>query len=248
MEIRCFDIGTTPCKAHMPASGIVKHAVLAVHGFGGSKESPTYSALARALCPEGIAVYGFDFPAHGAHPAEGKDFTVEACADALLAVAQHMHEEHPARAGVFATSFGGFMALRCMAGLTDALGDFALVLKAPAVKMDETFEQVILEGQRDQFEAQGFVELDYARPLEVHKTYLDGLKAQGVCVPYGKPMLVIHGDADTVVPPADIDDFIAQNPLAKLVRIPGADHEFQGEGQLDALVQMAREYFCETLF
>ena len=248
MEIRYFDRGMTPCKAHMPASGIVKHAVLAVHGFGGSKESPTYSALARALCPEGIAVYGFDFPAHGAHPAEGEAFTVEACADTLLSVARYVHEAHPARAGVFATSFGGFMALRCMDGLTDALGDFALVLKAPAVKMDETFEQVIAEGQLDRFEDPGFIEIDYGRPLRVYRAYLDGLKAQGVCVPHSKPMLVIHGDADTVVMPAHIAEFMKCNPLAELVRIPGADHEFQGEGQLDALVQMAREYFCEMLF
>ena len=232
----------------MPTDGIVKHAVLAVHGFGGSKESPTYSMLARALCPEGIAVYCFDFPAHGTSPLEGEDFTVEACADTLLSVARYVHEAHPARAGVFATSFGGFMALRCMDGLADAFGDFALVLKAPAVKMDETFEQVILEGQRNRFEAQGFVELEYARPLEVHQAYLDGLKAQGVCVPHGKSMLVIHGDADTVVTPAHIAEFMKCNPLAELVRIPGADHEFQGEGQLDMLVQTAREYFCEMLF
>ena len=248
MVIRYFDIGTTPCKAYMPTEGIAEHAVLAVHGFGGSKESATYSMLAQALCPEGIAVYCFDFPAHGANPLGGEAFTVEACADALLAVARYVHGEHPARAGVFATSFGGFMALRCMDGLADALGNFALVLKAPAVKMDETFERVILEGRRDLFEAQGFVELDYARPIEVHQAYLDGLKAQSVCVPNGKPMLVIHGDADTVVTPAHIAEFMECNPFAELARIPGADHEFDGEGQLDMLVQAAREYFCEMLF
>ena len=247
METRYFDIGTTPCKVYAPADGAVKHAIVAVHGFGGSKESPTYAALARALCPDGMAVYCFDFPAHGAHPWSGKAFTVEACADALLSVARHVRDAHSGRAGVFATSFGGFMTLRCMDGLTDALDDFALVLKAPAVKMAETFEQVILDDQRSRFDERGFVVLDYNRPLEVHRVYLDGLKAQSVCVPYGRPMLVIHGTADTVVTPAHIADFMAKNSLAELVRIPGADHEFKGEGQLDQVIQAARAYYRKLL-
>jgi len=244
METRYFDIGATPCKVSAPTGITATRAIIAIHGFGGSKESPTIQALSRALCPQGIAVYCFDFPAHGKHPWGGEAFTVETCADALLSVARYVRDAQFGQVGVFATSFGGYMALHCMEGLADALGDFALVLKAPAVKMADTCDQVILEGQRDQLEKLGWVQLDYDRPLEVHRSYLDGLRAHDVCKPYGRPMLVIHGTEDAVVTPDHIADFMRQNPRAELVQIPAADHEFKGEGQLDQVIEAAQAYFA----
>ena len=246
METRYFDIGKTPCKAYLPESGQAAYAVLAVHGFGSSKESPTVESLANAMCPDGAAVYCFDFPAHGTHPDGGESFAVQACADTLLSVARYVREAHGQSVGmgVFASSFGGYMTLRCLDGLSEILGDgYALVLRAPAVKMADTLGQVIVADQMDELERQGAIEVGFARKFEMRASFLDELRERDVCIPHDRPMLVIHGTADDIVPPSDIDEFMAQNPLAQLVRVPGAGHVLEGEEQIAMGMGAAREYF-----
>ena len=250
MANRYFDIGETPCKAYLPDSGQVKFAVLAVHGFASSKESPTTEALAQAMRPEGAAIYCFDFPAHGTHPAEGDAFTVSACADTLLSMAHHVRKVHSGDVGVgvFASSFGGYMTLRCLDELSSILGDnFALVLRAPAVKMADTLEQVIVANRMGELERRGVVEVGFSRKFEMRSSFLDELKEYEACIPHGRPMLVLHGTEDDVVPPADIDEFMAQNPLAMLVRIPGAGHVFEGEAQFAIAMGTARDYFLGSI-
>ena len=245
--IQRFAIGDVPCKALLPASGTVELAVLAVHGFSGSKDGPTIAALAQTLCPCGTAVYCFDFPGHGEHPAGGEALTLGNCADALLSAARHMSEVQPlARKGVFATSFGGYMALLCLEELDGVLGGFDLVLKAPAVKMAETFERAIVGDKMDLLEQQGFIELGFQRKMNIRKEYLDELRRHDVCKDYGRPMLVIHGDSDDMVLPADVDGFMGMNPFAKLVRIPGAGHNFEGEGQTEAVMEAAKSWLIES--
>jgi len=245
--VQHFAIGDVPCKAFLPANGAVDLALLAVHGFSGSKDGPTIAALAQTLCPCGTAVYCFDFPGHGKHPAGGEALTLGNCTDALLSAVHHMSADQPlARKGVFATSFGGYMALLCLEELDGVLGEFDLVLKAPAVKMSETFERAIVGDKMDLLEQQGFIELGFQRKMNVRKEYLDELREHDVCKDYARPMLVIHGDSDDVVLPTDIDEFMDANPLAKLVRIPGAGHNFEGEGQIDAVMEAAKIWLIES--
>ena len=242
--INYFDIAGTPCKSHASGEGAVDLAVLAIHGFAGSKESPTIAALAEELCSTCNAiVYCFDFPAHGAHPSD--DLTVAACRDALVGVARHVCEQHASAAkAVFATSFGGYMALRCLDELEEILGRFSLVLRAPAVKMAETFEQTIAgEGGLDRLETIGSVECGCGRTIVVRRHFLEELRAHDVCKPHSKPMLIIHGDSDNVVTPADIADFMEQNPQASLVQIPGAGHQLEGGEQLGKALAAARDFY-----
>ena len=243
MTIQRFAIGDTPCKAFLPENGDVELAVLAIHGFAGSKDGPTIGALAKSLCPCGAAVYCFDFPGHGKHPAGGEALSLGNCADALLAAARRMRDDLPlARKGVFATSFGGYMALLCLEELDGILGGFDLALKAPAVKMAETFERVIVGDKMELLERRGFVGLGFQRKMNVRREYLDELRAHDVCRDHGRPMLVIHGDSDKVVLPADIDEFVDANPLSKLVCIPGAGHDFEDERQLEVVMQATKAW------
>ena len=243
MNVTYFNIHETPCKAYLPESGSVRFAIIAVHGFAGDKESSAIEALAERMCPEGAAVYCFDFPAHGAHPRGGEALTLGACSNALLSVAAYVADKHHVPKGIFATSFGGYMTLHCINELEAVLGGFALVLRAPAVKMAETFEERILADKSIELTRSGSIELGFERKIEVRNAFLVELKNNDVCAPTAKPMLVIHGTADDVVTPSDIDEFMALNPLATLVRIQGADHRFKGAGEIRALVDAAQDYY-----
>lgn len=241
MLVDYFEIAETPCKSYLPDDGVVRMAVLAVHGFAGDKESSAIAALASRLCPQGAAVYCFDFPAHGEHSSD--DLSVAACREALVSVAEFMKAEHGAvRKAVFATSFGGYMALRCLDDLTAAFGAFSLVLRAPAVKMAETFAQRIAGDDLAVLESGGIIECGFGRKINVCEAFLDELQECDVCKPYDKTMLVIHGTEDDVVTPSDIDDFVKQNPLVTLARIEGADHRFKGDGEIQLVVEKAACY------
>lgn len=135
------------------------------------------------------------------------------------------------------------MALHCIDQLEEILPGFALVLRAPAVKMHETLEKRIIGEQITQFEQQGFIDLGFERKITVRRDFLDDLRVHDVCVSYDRPMLVIHGTEDDIVTPADIEDFIARNPLARLIEVPGADHSFKGTGSIEQVIAEAKAYF-----
>ena len=42
--------------------------------------------------------------------------------------------------------------------------------------------------------------------------------------PLGVPQLLVHGDADDIVPIRQSRDYAAQEPEAELMALPGADH------------------------
>lgn len=50
-------------------------------------------------------------------------------------------------------------------------------------------------------------------------------------------MLIVHGDADQVIPVEDGRSFAAVIPGSRLAIVPGADHNFRGSASLSALLQ-----------
>ena len=247
MVIEYFNIDETPCKSYLPDSNVVEIAVLAVHGFAGDKESSAIAALAERLYANNAAVYCFDFPAHGAHPSD--ELTIDACKSSLIKVACYLRSQHPlTRYAVFATSFGGYMALQCLDDLTEVLGAFSLVLRAPAVKMPMTFESRILgaDGLK-QLETAGSIECGFERKIAIGEEFLDDLRSYDACRPFARPMLIIHGDKDDIVTTADILDFMRQNPQAQLAQVAGADHRFKGDGQIESVVEAAQAYIDQPM-
>ena len=55
----------------------MKKVIIAVHGFGGDKESTVIVALANELNKYNIGLVCFDFPGHGQSEVDGNYFTVE---------------------------------------------------------------------------------------------------------------------------------------------------------------------------
>lgn len=51
------------------------------------------------------------------------------------------------------------------------------------------------------------------------------------------PMLIVHVDADDVVPHSDIQKFCMQNTSAELRVIRGADHRFKKKGEIDLVIK-----------
>lgn len=231
-----------PCKLYGgedPAR--IRHVILGVHGFCGDMESSALTMLAEAMALRDGTLLCFDFPAHGNSPADGEAFTLENCESDLLAAAEHVRRRFPcADYGLFATSFGGYMALLC----ADALPDFRMALRAPAVPFAEVLLRNVLRISREAFARAGRVTCGFERKLEVSfEAYRRFEEAEIRSRVYRRPLLVFHGTADDVVPYEQIHAFCARQPNARLVTIPGGDHRFKRPGDMERVVTEAAAYY-----
>lgn len=234
-----------PCKLYSGADPAdVKHVILGVHGFCGDMESSALTMLATAMAPHGGAVLCFDFPAHGSSPVEGDAFTLENCKSDLLTVAAHIRRTYPrSDYGLFATSFGGYMALLC----ADALPDFRMALRAPAVPFGEVLLQNVLRISREEFSGAGRVACGFERKMDVsfgaYRAFAENDLRFRV---YRRPLLVFHGTKDDVVPYEQIEAFCDRQPDARLVTVPGGDHRFKRPGDMEGVLAEAVAYYLET--
>lgn len=240
MEKRYFSLGHIPCAEYI--NGEVRSLCIALHGFGGDKESSAIRMLAEAI--EKSALICFDFPAHGASEAADSMLTVENCISDLKCVIEHSREKYPAvPICFFATSFGGYILLLALRrGIIDDAAK--IVLRAPAVRMHETFLDVIAKMTAEELRAQGSVTVGFERKMDISYRFADELAGFDAIYPAcERELLIIHGDCDDVVLPGHIREFCEAAPNVRLHVIEGADHRFKGSGQLEAAVLAAAEWF-----
>jgi len=225
-----------PCKEYLPG-GEVKLVVLGVHGFGGDKESSVLRALAGQLEPLGGALVCFDFPCHGESRAPDEMLGVEICRSDLLAMADEVRRRFPdAQKGIFATSFGGYITMLSL----DLLNDFSIVLRSPAVTMAESFLTIIPD--RESFFEKGSALCGFERKMLLTTAFHDDLKAHTVPLP-DRPVLIIHGTKDDIVPFSAVSEMAGQSDFITLCPIEGADHRFKRRGHLESMLRIAVGWF-----
>ncbi|MBQ7415995.1 MAG: alpha/beta hydrolase [Oscillospiraceae bacterium] len=59
---------------------------------------------------------------------------------------------------------------------------------------------------------------------------------------FARPLLIVHGDRDDIVPPSVIEGFAAGHGDVYLHIIDGADHRFKNPGELDRVVEVTRRF------
>ena len=224
-----------------PEDGRIDGFVTALHGFAGSMESSAISALAGKLNPHHMAVLSFNYPGHG-DDEQDKLFSMHRCQADFRRIVQYAQSRYPdARwCGVFATSFGGFLTLNFLDLIPQSV---RIVLRAPAVNMPQVLARLVEKdgcGMAD-YKKNGSVLLGNGRKLQVSYSFYEELSAHDVFMQdLGREMLLIHGDCDEVVLPADTIAFCERNPKIKRIVIAGGDHT--QTGKLDQVTNAAVPY------
>ncbi len=244
MQINRFSITRKyeiKCKAFLPENEEPKHVIIGVHGFAGDKDSSMLKRLANTVCKSGGALICFDFPSHGESPVGEDMLTIENCKRDLLAVVEYTEGKYPkAQKSIFATSFGGYIALKCASHLCD----FSLVLRAPAVTMPKILLETVLKISDEEFQRLGVVECGFERKMRLPYSFSRDLwKEESVYdITLSLPTLIIHGDCDDIVPPADVLDFVKDRENVRLEMIPGADHRFKGRGEMEKVIELTKSF------
>lgn len=241
-------------------------AVVMNHGHGGGRqEGGGFERLAKALAGAGILSIRMDFPGSGDSKepfTEGYLSNMISDSNASLAYLLANFPADPNRLGILGYSMGGRIALTI--GETEGNPYKAMGLLAPSANpgkdlllffaggSEVEYERLYAEassdkgyadyttmfGQQQKLSKQWFDELLASKPLETISAYKGA-------------MLVVHGDKDVVIKPAENEAVVAAYPSASIVLVPEADHGYgfySDQPAVSALVESSfATFFSEAL-
>ena len=206
--------------------------VVFCHGFSGRKEGPLFELVADTLQAHGIASIRFDFNGHGESEGEFVDMTVpNEIEDAKKVVEYVSSLSYVSDLAIVGHSQGGVVASMLAGQLSEELGKPAFkavaLMASAAVLRDDAIRGNTMGKQYDPFNPGEYVELwgglklgaDYIRTAFSLPIYETAAKYQGSA-------LIIHGNADRVVPYTYGERFHQIWPNSELVIQEYYDHGF----------------------
>jgi alpha/beta superfamily hydrolase/peroxiredoxin len=206
--------------------------VIFCHGFSGTKDGPMFELIADTLQAHGIASIRFDFNGHGESEGEFKDMTVPNEIEDAKKVVEFVRDlRYVSTLAIVGHSQGGVVAAMTAGQLSEELGELvfkAVALMAPAaVLREDAIRGNTMGKQYDPFDPGEYVELwgglklggQYIRTAFSLPIYETAAKYQG-------PALIIHGNADRVVPYTYGERFHEIWPKSELVIQEYFDHGF----------------------
>jgi alpha-beta hydrolase superfamily lysophospholipase len=233
--------------------GAVRGAVVLLHGYG--EHLGLYDALARRLVADGLAVHAMDAVGHGRSDGERAVIPSwgEFAEDArrLVHVVRAQHREVPV---IVIGHSGGGLAAMLLALRSPGVLD-ALVLSGAPVLTQDWINAELATGAAET-EVGDPIEWMSTHPEYVHALRYDPLTWKGgfrresllaikavwpevaAGLAEGRPalpVLLVHGEADPVVPVTDAQAVAGILPLATLRTFPGDLHDVLNEHDRDAV-------------
>ncbi len=215
----------------VPASGAV---VILVHGITSSRdEFGLFSGLASHLADNGVPSFRIDYRCHGKSDRPMEAMTLSGVVnDIESAAALGLAQARASRVHVVGMSFGGGLAAFWAA--TTSMAVSSVVMLAPVIDYEEDVlgqHGAIVDGKlteeaAEQLHENGFVEIEgirYGPALLNELRFISGVEGlrRLKC-----DSLILHGDADTIVPYASSERFVTLNNRCQLINISGTDHGF----------------------
>ena len=240
-------------------------AVVMNHGHGGGRqEGGGFERLADALAKAGIATIRMDFAGTGDSKAPWTEQSLSsmiADSNASLAYLLANYPVDPDRLGLLGYSMGGRIALT-IAQSPDSPYK-AVGLLAPSANPGKSL-LLLLAGSEAEYERlyaeakgeKGYADYttQYGQSQQLSLQWFDEMLAssplEGIGA-YQGPMLVVHGDKDVTIPPAENEAVVAAYPKASIVLVPEADHGYgfySDQPDVSALVERSfADFFSANL-
>ncbi len=205
-----------------------------VHGITSSRdEFGLFSGLARHLAEEGTPSLRFDYRCHGESHEPMESMTLAGIVHDIEAAARAgLAESGASRACVVGMSFGGGLSAYWAAVTSVRVS--GVVMFAPVIDYEEDVlgqhgalaHGALTEEAAESLQRRGFVDMDgvrYGTALVNELRFISGIEGlrRLSC-----RSLIVHGDADSIVPFSSSERFARLNERCELINIPGTDHGF----------------------
>ena len=217
-------------------------AVIFSHGFGGKYQVGTQ--YAQELAKNGYVVYCFDFC--GGSPGSRSDgstlemslFTEKADLEAVIEQIKSLDYVDSKNLFLVGTSQGGAVSAITGAAHPDEIR--GMVLLYPAFVLAEQANELFASAEE-------IPDTYYFLWMNVGRAYFEPLMGYGIYSEIGaykRDVLLIHGDADSIVPLSSSQRALESYPSAELKVINGGGHGFYGADAQQTVNDML-EYFAE---
>jgi len=256
---------TVPAVVTMPKNVEGKvPAVVMAHGHGGSKdENVGFPGIARALAAAGIATIRMDFPGCGESTEPFTENTLrnmKSDVTAGLAYLEANYNVDPDRVGILGYSMGGRIAMELVTA-DDNPYSAVYILSGVSTPGEVCIAGLLPEGttqadaEKQAKETGSFdYTTQYGQNLSLSAEWFEDMMIDPLkdADKYTGPMIVVHGDLDTVVDDATNKLTVATFAGAQEVIVPGADHGYgfySDQPEVTAVVEgKAVEFFTLGLY
>lgn len=208
-------------------------AVVLCHGMESTKDGTKHQALAARLPTLGYACLRFDFSYVGESEGRFEDLTISGEVEDLAGACDTLWAEGVTRIGLVGSSLGGAVAV-VYAGAeprVDALVTFAAVARPAGIvaRMDP--------AAVDAWRRRGYREESTGRLGRAFLDDLERVDVLGAARRTRAATLVLHGEADRVVPVDDAYALFEALPEPKELAVtPGCDHRYSAPAHLAELL------------
>lgn len=228
---------------HRLGAGTGRWLVLC-HGMESTRGGTKQTAIVERFVPLGYNVLRFDFSFVGDSEGEYEDLTVSAEVDDALGALDFMHEFGASECTLVGSSLGGLVALLTAAQLPHLVSRVAVIAPVADSRLftdglsDKAIADWRTRGRRR-------VGSGFLKP-----SFLDDvlrIDAPAALRTIQMPVLVMHGDADDVVPfsHAEIVRKNVQGPC-RIEKFAGVGHRFEEPGALAKLLVVLERWLGKT--
>jgi uncharacterized protein len=182
---------------HHPLAAESTGSVILCHGMDSDKNSEKLIYLGRQLAQSGVLALRFDFAYVGESSGKFEDITYSGEIDDLAAAYAHVQSHRPGKTAILGSSMGGTVTLLFAAREPAVTG---LVTVAAPIHPEKFPRRIFTATQLREWRERGYTHYNGRRLNVSLLDDLDGLDVSAAARRVKCPVLILHGDADEVVP------------------------------------------------
>ena len=225
---------------HHPPAGPNGAAILC-HGMESDKKSEKLIFLGRKLAEGGVLALRFDFAYVGESSGKFEDITYSGEVEDLRAAYAFLQDRHAGKTAILGSSMGGTVAL-LFAAMEPGVA--ALVTVAAPVHPENFPRRILTAAQLQNWRDQGFTIYNGRRLNLSLLEDLERLNVPQAARSVQCPVLILHGDADEIVPVKESYELHdSLSGTRRLSILHGSDHRLSDP----ALMQRALEEALDWL-
>ena len=185
---------------HHPAGNDTAGAAILCHGMESDKNSTKLIFFSQQLAQRGILTLRFDFSYVGESSGKFEDITYSGEVEDLRAAYALMRNRHDVKIAIFGSSMGGTVALMFAAAEPQVA---ALVTLAAPLHPENFPKRVLPPAGLERWRRRGYTRFNGQRLNVTMLEDLESIDVPGAARKIRCPVLILHGDADEVVPVAE---------------------------------------------
>lgn len=229
--------------SHSPQGG----AILC-HGMESAKNSEKLIFLAQSLAERGVLALRFDFRYVGESSGKFADITYSGEVEDLQAAFEFMQSRQHGKTVIFGSSMGGTVALLFAAQNADDTNVAAVVTLAAPGHPENFPKRVLTPKQLQRWRERGYTTYNRQRLNVSLLEDLERLNVPDAARRIRCPVLILHGDADEVVPVAEAYELheILTSPKQLLI-FKDSDHRFSNPFVMRQAMTQALDWLSENV-